>query len=198
MTLRDRDRRALTLLAVSAIVALGIRYWPDSEAPAAAPAADAVTLAEARLARLREAAATVPAKEDVLKKVSADLATREKSIISAPTAAQAQAQLIQIIRRVAAHENPPIDIRQTELSAIRPLGDAYGEANVAVQIECRIDQLVNLLAALQAQPELIATDSLRITSANAKDKTVGVRLSVSGVVPRKLVPEKSKAGGAAL
>jgi len=34
--------------------------------------------------------------------------------------------------------------------------------DTAVQIECRIDQLINLLAALAARPELISTSDLRI------------------------------------
>jgi hypothetical protein len=159
-------------------------------------------LAEARLARLREAAATVPAKEAVYKKLAGELAAREKGMITAETAAQAQAQLIQIIRRLGAAENPPLEIRSTELNAIRPFGDRYGEASVAVQIECRIDQLVNLLAALETQPELVATNDLRVLSANAKEKTVAVRVTVAGIVPRRLVPEKSqsskKTGGSAL
>ena len=147
-----------------------------------------------RLARLREAAATVPAKEAIFKKVSVGLAEREKGIVTAATAAQAQAQLIQIIRRLGAAEDPVVEIRSTELNPIRPFGDAYGEASAAVQIECRIDQLVNLLAALQTQPELVATNDLRVLSANAKEKTVAVRLTISGVVPRNLVPEKSLGG----
>ncbi|HSR05710.1 MAG TPA: GspMb/PilO family protein, partial [Bryobacteraceae bacterium] len=141
-------------------------------------------------------------KENVFKKVSADLAAREKGIIQADTAAQAQAQLIQIVRRLGAAENPAIEIRSTELNPIRPFGDSYGEASVAVQIECRIDQLVNLLAALETQPELVATSDLRVLSSNAKEKTVAVRVTVSGVVPRRLVPEKAqlgkKTGGPAL
>jgi Type II secretion system (T2SS), protein M subtype b len=196
MTLRPSDRRALAWLAVSLLLGLVIRFWPNSEGSAAVvvPAGDPVTLAETRLARLREAAATVPAKENIFKKVSADLAVREKGIITADTAAQAQALVIQIIRRLGAAETPPIDIRSTELNPLRPFGDAYGEASVAVQIECRIDQLVNLLAALESQPELVATSDLRVLSANAKEKTVAVRLTVSGVVPRRLVSEKSIAG----
>jgi hypothetical protein len=203
MNLRPRDRRALAWLAVSALLGLVVRFWPTNEgAVVVRPTGNPVTAAEARLARLREAAATAPAKEAVYKKVSADLAAREKGIITAETAAQAQAQVIQIIRRLGAAENPPIEIRSTELNPIRPFGDKYGEASVAVQIECRIDQLVNLLAALQSQPELVATSDLRVLSANAKEKTVAARLTVSGVVPRRLVPEKSlpgkKAGGNAL
>jgi hypothetical protein len=204
MNLRPRDRRALAWLAVSGLLGLVIHFWPanDSSAAVVAPAGDVVALAETRLARLRETAATVPAKEDVLKKVTAELATREKGIINADTAAQAQAQMIQIVRRLGAAETPPIDIRSTELTPVRPFGDSYGEASVAVQIECRIDQLVNLLAGLQSVPELVATSDLRVLSSNAKEKTVSVRLAVSGVVPRRLVAEKpqasKKAGRSAL
>ena len=194
MNLRPRDRRALAWLAVSALLGLVIHFWPanDSTAAVVAPVGDPVTSAETRLARLRETAATVPAKEAVFKKVSAELATREKGIISADTGAQAQAQVIQIIRRLGAAETPPIEIRSTELTPVRPFGD-YGEASVAVQIECRIDQLVNLLAALQAEPQLVATSDLRVLSSNAKEKTVAVRLAVSGVVPRRLAGEKPEA-----
>jgi len=204
MNLSPRDRRALAWLAAAALLGLVVYVWParDSAATVVAPVGDPVTLAETRLARLRESAATVPAKENVYKKVSADLALREKGIIQADTAAQAQAVLIQLIRRLGAAETPPIDIRSTELNPIRPFGESYGEASVAVQIECRIDQLVNLLASLDTQPELMATSDLRVLSSNAKEKTVGVRLTITGVVPRRLVPEKpqlgKKSGGSAL
>ena len=204
MNLSPRDRRALSWLGVAALLGVVIYFWPSSNGAAAvvAPTGDPVALAETRLARLREAAATVPAKENVFKQVSADLAAREKGIIQADTAAQAQAQLIQMIRRLGAAETPAIDIRSTELNPIRPFGDSYGEASVAVQIECRIDQLVNLLASLGTQPELVATSDLRVLSANAKEKTVAVRMTISGVVPRRLVPEKTqlgkKSGGSAL
>jgi hypothetical protein len=146
------------------------------------------------LARLREVAATVPAKEEILKKVSAELVDREKSLIRADTAPQAQAQIVQILRRLAAQENPPIDIRATELGGITALGDSYGSANVSVQIECRVDQLVNFLASIGSTNELISTSETRINSTNPKEKTVIVRLTVAGVVPRKLVPERK--GGA--
>jgi hypothetical protein len=47
---------------------------------------------------------------------------------------------------------------------------------------------VNFLAALTTEPQLLATDDVRVTSTNAKEKTVGVRLTLAGVVPRSLVP----------
>lgn len=192
MTIQSRDRRALAGLAVGAILALGVRFWPESAPAVVAPTANSTATAEIRLARLRESAATVSAKEEILKKVSADLSVREKGILKAETPAQAQAQLMQIIRRISSAEQPPLEIRSTELNGIRPFGDAYGEVSVAVQFDCKIDQLVNFLAALPAQPELIATNDLRVISANSKDKSVNVRVTVTGIVPRRLVPQKPK------
>jgi hypothetical protein len=70
------------------------------------------------------------------------------------------------------------------------MGDNYGEVSVAVSFECQIEKLVNFLADLTAQPELLATSEIRISSANLKEKTVGVRLGLTGVVPRALVPAR--------
>ncbi len=194
MNLTARDRRALSFLAVSAILSLIYYFWPSGGTTAVvAPAGDSIALEEKRLAKLREVAATVPSKEEILKGVSAELAIREKGLIKADTAPQAQAQLVQLVRTLGRAEAPPIDIRNTEFGGVRPLGDAYGEAVVSLQIECRIDQLVNLLAAISNQPELISTSDLRVSASNMKEKTVNVRLTVAGVVPRKLVPDKKGA-----
>ena len=197
MTLQPRDRRALVILAVALAAGAAYQFWPAGLASNLIVSADAgsVESAETRLARLRQIAATVPGKQEVLKKVSADLAAREAGLLRADTGAQAQAQVIQIVRRLAGEEAPPIEIRSTELAALTPLGDAYGAANVSVQIECRIAQLVNFLAAIAAQPELIATQDLQVAAGNAKEKTVRVRLTVSGVVPRQLLPGKGNAKG---
>ena len=200
MTLQPRDRRALALLVVSGLLWLAAdRLWTtDPAAAVVVPAGNPVTLAETRLAKLRDTAATVSSKEEILKQVTADLAPREKGIITAETAAQAQARLLQIVRGLGTAENPPVEIRGTELIPIRPLGDAYGEASITVQIDCRMDQLVNVMAAVQSQPEWIATHDLRVLSANAREKTVSARLTISGVVPRRFVPEKPKTGGPGL
>jgi len=195
MTLTPGFRRALAWTVVSGILSLAVAYWPTSSQPAVvvAAATDSVSLAEKQLAKLREAAATVPSKQEILKQVESDLALREKGIINADTAAQAQQQVIQILRKLGRDENPPVEIRSQEIVGVRPLGE-YGEVSVAVQIECGIDQLVNILVGLAARPELVASNDLRISSSSAKNKTIGVRLTVSGVVPQKLVPKKKGAG----
>lgn len=188
--MRPLYRRALLFLGIPLAVAVAYVYWPASAPSVVTVSADTETVeaAELRLARLRQVAATVGPKEDVLKKVSADLAGREAGLLRADTGAQAQAQLIQILRRLASEA--AVEIRSTELAALQPLGDAYGTANVTIQIDCHIEQLVNFLTSIAAQPELIATQSTQISSANAKDKTIRVGLTVSGVVPRQLLPGK--------
>ncbi len=187
-----RHRRWLPVLGGLLILGLAIRFWPESSTPASVvtPTADTIALAEKRLAKLRETAATVPAREEILKKTAAELATREKGMIIADTAAQAQQQLIQIIRELGRAESPMVEIRNTEGFGIRPFGDTYGEVTASVTVECRIDQLVNILAGLAARKELVSTSDLRVIPTNAKDKTINVHLTVAGVVPKKLVPEK--------
>lgn len=191
MTLSSRDRRALLLLGAASAFSLAVWRWPESTGTAskAATAAD-VPLAEKRLARLRQLAATVPAREEALKQALADLSRREKGIVQADTAAQAQAQVLQVVRRLARAQAPPLELAGVEMGPARPLGDDYGEVLVSVAFSARIDQLVNLLADITAQPELLATEELRLGGAGNKQKTMTVRLTVSGLVPRKLIPEK--------
>jgi len=196
--LTPRDRRFLAWGGVSVLLFVVAEFWQSNSAsePVVVSSTNSVESAEKRLARLRDVAATVPGKEAALKVVEAEVAKRESGLIQAPTAAQARAQLLQILERLCAAENPPIRIQTDELGGISPLGTDYGSIDIAVQIQCSIEQLVNLLAAIAAQPELIYTTDLRVTSTNnPKEKLVGVHLAVSGVVPRKLVPDKKGAGG---
>ena len=157
-------------------------------APQTAAPLDSIPQAEKRLERLRRLAATVPARETALKEVKRELAEREKRLLSAETASQAQAQLLQIVRRVG--KDNGIDVRGGEIGSVRPLSDDYGEVAVSVVFDCQIDKLVNFLAALTTEPEAMSTSDIRIAPSNPKQKTVGVRVTLSGVVRRSLVPAK--------
>ncbi len=194
MTISARDKRTLLLFSpVAALLAILAIYrwaslWKSNTEESATPVMS-VAAAEKRLARYRQVAAAVDVREATLKRLNTALAEREKGIIRAETAAQAQAQLLQVVRRIGKAQAPPIDLRSTELGQTQPFG-AYGQTSVSVMFECRIEQLVNLLADLTAQPELVSPSDLRITSGDRKRKTVQVRLTIAGVVPRALVPEK--------
>ena len=189
MTTGTLDRRMLLVLVAGVSLVLVLRFVVMADKrPEVVAAYDSVPLAEKRLAKLRETVATVPGKDKIAKQAAADLATREKGMILADTAAQAQAQLLEIIRR--AGKDGGIDVRGAEEMKVRPLADDYGEVVVAVSFTCRIEQFVNLMTDLANRPELLATSDIRVAASNPKEKTVLVRLGLSGVVPRKLVPAK--------
>jgi len=186
--LSQRDRRALLLLGVALAIMLAVKFAGSSGPEVAEAAVESVDMAEKKLLKFRQLAATVPGKEVLLKQAVSELATRDAGLIQADTAQQAQAQLLTVIRTLGKKED--IDARGGEFGPVKPLGADYGEVSVSVQFECRIEQLVNFLAALTSQSELLATSEMRISSANPKEKTLTVRLALSGVVPRKLVPEQ--------
>ncbi len=185
------DRRALLMLfgGLAFIAVLRFGVYGDRSTKVVAPS-ESVPLAESRLALRRRAAATVPGKEAVLKKEQAELAARETGILKADTAAQAQAQLMDVIHRIGAANGFDARGAETLGSDARPLGSDYGEVTVTETFTCQIEQLVNFLAALANEPEILATQEIHITAGNDKKKLIQVRLSLSGVVPRKLVPVK--------
>lgn len=197
MTMTERDRRLLKLWAV--IMGFGGLYfaytlWPESSSAPVTADAETVGMAEQRLAKLRDIAASAPAKQDVLKNVSSELNQREAGLIRAETVAQAQALVVTKVRELMLQEAPAIELRSTEIGAIELVDDAYGLAPMTLNFECRLEQLINLLAAIEALPELITTRDYQISAANAKNKTVRVRLTVAGVVPKTLVPSTAKKG----
>ncbi len=192
MTVSDRDRRALLILGM--FVAGVLLYLLIADSPAVAGSnespLEAIAGVEKRLEKMRQVAAQVPAHEAMLKQVQAQLAEREKRVMQAETAAQAQAQLLAAVRKATRAQNPPVEVRASEFGQVRAMGDAYGEVPVSVTMECGVDQLLNIVTELTSQPELAVINELRVYSANQKQKTTNVRLTVTGLVPKRLVPER--------
>jgi Type II secretion system (T2SS), protein M subtype b len=196
MTLTDRDRRALIILGAALLVG-GLIYWLSNSSPSSSSESakvtspvDSIDRAQKRLATLRKRAATLSGKQAVLQQASRELSEREKGLLPGDTADQAQAQLLQVIKRVAKQQAPPLEMGQIELGRPRSYGSAYGQVSVSITLTCRIDELVNFLAALGAQPELTATEEIRFGASHPKQKTMPVRLTVSGLVARRLIPQQ--------
>lgn len=193
MTVGNFDRKtALRLGAgVAAILLLKFVVFSDRQ-PAVIGATEDIPAAEARLKRMREIAATVSARENQFKQATAELNEREKGILKADTAAQAQAILQERLHRVGLANG--IDIRGLEDQKVKPLGNDYGQASVSVRFACNIDQLVNFMAALGNEPELFSTDEINITGTADAKKAIQVRLTLAGVVSKKVAQEKKAAG----
>jgi hypothetical protein len=147
MKLSDRDKRALILCSIVCTFVIG--WWATSEDDVPAPVVptvDNIPAAEKRLAHVRQLAASVPGKNEVMQQVAGELKEREKGLIQADTAAQAQAQLVQILRKIGKAPGTQIDLRNSELGQVRPYGDRYAEVLISLNFEARIEQLVNLLS----------------------------------------------------
>ena len=190
--LSQRDQRALAALMAVALGFAGYRMFFTSSPVEVTAGIDSVPLAERRLNSLRLIAAALPAKEAALKQVEAELAAREKTVINAGTAAQAQAKLLEVARRVGNANG--IEIRGGDFLTPKTFGDVYGEVFAGVTFNCQIIQFVNFFADLSREPDLIAPYELTMNEQDPKAKNLAVRMIFSGVVPRKLVPEKKGYG----
>jgi len=185
----SRKQLAILALCLPLLIFRVVTSLRDNSPAPVIASADSVPIAEHRLDRLRQLAATVQGKEAVLKQAQAELAKRETGILKADTAAQAGAQLLDVIRRVGMANG--IDVRGAEeVNRITPLANDYGAVSVAVNFTCAIEQLVNFLSALADEPQILATTEINISGGNDKNKNVQVRLGLSGVVPKKLVPAR--------
>jgi hypothetical protein len=195
VTVGSLDKKSAILLAggVAAVLLLRFVVMADKGVPALVAVTESAPMAEERLKLLRGIAATVPAKEALLKQASAELESREKGILKAETGAQAHALLQEKLHRIG--EVNGIDIRGMEDARVRPLGADYGEATVYVRFTCRIEQLVNLLAQLANEPEILATNQVQINGTPDKNKMLTVRLGLSGVVNKKIAQEKKGGTG---
>ncbi len=188
----DRDKRILLIGAPVALLILLVRFvfLSDSSTPVVKPVIStrSAAVAEKQLEKYRQIAATVPAKQALLAQIDTELAVREKGVLVAETAPQAQARLFEIAKKVARAEG--IELRGGELGQVRALGADYGEATASVSFECHIEQFINFMAGISHEPELLAPSDIRINTANQKEKTIGVRMTLGGMVPKKMVPER--------
>ena len=153
---------------------------------------DTIPLAKQRLEILRRKAATVPAKEAMLKQAQAELVEREKGIVDAPTAEQARSHLFEVLHRTAVLNGFDSN-GAAQLPEPKALGKDYGQVSVGQSFTCGIDQLVNFLSAIANQPQILATEQILVQPVRNKQKDIAVRLTFSGVIPKKLVPVKKGA-----
>lgn len=192
MTLSVRDS-VIVLVAIGAVTAAILRLTSTTQvSPAAQVVSMSSTQLRQRLALLRQTAAVLPAREAVLKQTASDLGDRERGIIQAGTAAEAQSELLQTAVRLGKANG--LDVRSSDFSAPKAFGD-YGIVYATVSFDCHIEQLLNFLADLTREPQLIVPSEERMSATgNAKDKTMTVRMVLAGVVAKKLIPEKKALG----
>ena len=194
MSMSPRERPLVMLVVPAVLLAVILRFvLPDGTAVPASGSSEAgdISMARQRATRMRQLISTTPARTSSFKQVTADLADRERGILQADTAPQAQALLLEIARRVG--KSNEIDVRGGDFGSPKTMGE-YGLVYATITFECHVEQLVNFLADLSRQPELIVPSEERISSTNPKLKMMSVRMILAGVTPKKLIPEKKGLG----
>ncbi|MCX6598444.1 MAG: GspMb/PilO family protein [Acidobacteria bacterium] len=195
MTLTERDRRALMALGVAVILSLALYFWPAPTIETVGPTVNDAQSAAVRLDKVRQEAAMAPVRQQQLQETKAALARLEKGLIAGDSLPQAQAQMVQIVRRIARAQVPPLALGSTDFGPTRPFNGPYGQVLLTVTAECQVDQLVNFLSDVAAQPELVAVEEIHVATANAKQKLIPVRLVLAGLIPGTLL-KTTPAGGA--
>ncbi|WP_031496114.1 type II secretion system protein GspM [Bryobacter aggregatus] len=192
MNLSDREQRLVKMLIPSVIICAFVYFWPEGTATPSAPlvadTAASIELAQARLAKARLTAAQVPSKEAIQKKLDGELASWEKRLIQADTPAQAQAQLLQIFRRIARLQGNTVEMRGSDLGSVQPV-NSYAQIAMTVSFDCQIEGLVNLLSDIASQPEFLSWRDLYVSSPDSKLKRISVSMTFIGLAPAKLIPK---------
>lgn len=188
--------RQISLYGTLAVMIAGVlvRFGVVGDKSSVVASHDSIPVARQRLEILRRKAAAVPAKEAILKQVTAELQEREKGIVQADTAEQARAHLMDVLHKTAA-ANHFDSTGASQLPEPKALGKNYGQVSVGQNFTCGIDQLVNFLSDIANEPEILATDTIFVSPVRNTNKDITVRLTFSGVIARKLVPEKKKGAG---
>lgn len=193
--LQTRDQRALLLL-VSAL-AFAALLQLDWFAPASGSAASgsSIDAAEQRLLLEQVKARQLPMAEAELDAVRRQVDLLEQGLLKSETAALAQAEMQQLVGDLLAAEG--ITLESSQFGTVQLDGEDYAQVPINANFQCRIEQLVNLLAAVANAPELLATKRIRIQPENQATKSVRVMLTVAGLLPAERTPElKRKTAGA--
>ena len=180
MKLRKRDQLALTAAALAvvlyAIFQLALfPIWDDAQEMRAN-----LSIQEKKLEKYREVARTAALRNVEVNSVEARIREADGGILSSRTAALASAELQQLVNQLTSEES--IEVRSNDFPPVKPLAAQYTQVPIGLQFQCRLDQLVNLVTDLAANPKYLTVRNLVIQAMNNKEKTLTVNMQIGGIM----------------
>jgi hypothetical protein len=181
MAMTERDRRALQLGATALGLWVILRFaifpawdwWQQERAE--------LPLRETALIKYRQAVATVGEDRRTAEALQVRLRETETGLLQGATPALAAAEFQDWARQTMGRHG--IEPRSSQFLALRPQPDGYAQVPVALQIQCRLDQLVNFLSELRSGPKIVAVPRMQIQSTgDLEQKLITVNLTVAGVM----------------
>lgn len=189
--LQSRDRRALLFLVVAlvlvALLQLDFFAPGGGNSPVSALSIEAV---EERLLLAQVKARQAPLADSKQQAARTELAAAEAQLLKSETSALAQAEMREIVGDLLKAEG--IAMSSSQFGTVELEGEHYTQVPLLVDFSCRIEQFVNLMAAIANAPQLLATRRIQVSPADSSTKSIQARLAVAGFLPASRTPELQK------
>ena len=180
MALQQRDRRALKAFGVALGVWLVLSFvivpaWDQWEQER-----QMLSLRENALIkhhRMLEKEESATASGSLLR---SELQQIEQGLLLGETSALASAELQGWLRvTTLAHG---IEVRSSQFMPERNQENGYTQVPIGVQFQCRLDQLVNFLAAVRDDPKVFSILRFNVQAARGDEKLVDTSLTLAGLI----------------
>lgn len=181
MKLKPRDRRALILLAASAVLFLLLNYAVVPYGEKFMTSGESLRMAEKKLRHEKELVASAPQVEAQAKALQSRLDTEAQKLLTTTDRSQASAQLQQWIAQRAAEQK--VELLRTDFIEAKPYAEDYLRIPVKVELNGPITQVAQFMNALTHGERLVSIDELNVNSSYGdKDKKVRCSMIVSGLM----------------
>lgn len=187
--LAPRDRRALKVLGIALAIA-GL-WLGQGTLRGLGSSGTSLESLEQRYLLAKQASALRPVEADYAAELRRAIGTVESRMLRSATPALAQAEIRSLVTGLLRAEG--VDAPRSEFGRA-PGGDGHYEG-VALDLEftCRIEQLVDFMAAMANAEPILATRTVEITSPGSASGQVQVRLSLEGYLRARTLPSTAGA-----
>ena len=183
---RDRIALGVGVGATTLFLLLNFGVLPLLEGLGASP--EAVQQKESELRREKQLLAAEALEKARLSAARERLTGLEASLLESSTPSLANAEWQRLVRQLA--ESKDIELGSSELLRTQDLGAGYSLVTGRAMFRCRLDQLVDLLAAIAASPRLLSISGLSVFASQSDSQgKMNVQLTI-GAATRTVKPAK--------
>jgi Tfp pilus assembly protein PilO len=181
MKLSSRDRRALMLLAFSAVFFLFLNYVAVPWGEKFMTSGDDLKMAEKKLRRQKEMLASAALVDVQLKGLQSRLDAEEGKLLTGADPAQATAQLQHWIAQRASEQK--VELLRSDFIEAKPYADDYLRVPVRVEMVGPITQVTQFINSMTHGDRIVSVDELNVNSGYIdKEKKVRCSMVVSALM----------------
>jgi hypothetical protein len=194
MAVQSRDRRALIILGIAAILFLLLQTDFIPSGGGGSSIGTNVEASEEELLLAQTRARQKPVVDAEFKAISAQQEALEKGLLASETAALAQAEMRELIGGLL--RSAGIAMKASRFGTVRLEGEDYTQIPLIVDFNCTIERFVNLMADIANTETLLSSRAIKVGAGNSETKSVTVQFTVSGYLPVSRTPELARKSSA--